>query len=84
MPARQSTDGDSRFGEKFLGVRFHHHHGVAYAGSQDRAKIGHWQDFKRRSNEHKSHVDTERGKKSLASFDAFSKQTVYARRKMAR
>jgi len=45
MPARQSTDGDSRFGEKFLGVRFEHHHGVACAGSQDRAKIGHWQDF---------------------------------------
>jgi hypothetical protein len=45
MPARQSTDGDSRLGEKFLGVRFEHHHGVAYAGSQDRPKIGHWQDF---------------------------------------
>jgi hypothetical protein len=45
MPARQSTDGDSRFGEKFLGVRFEHHHRVACAGSQDRTKIGHWQDF---------------------------------------
>jgi hypothetical protein len=45
MPARQSMDGDSRFGEKFLGVRFEHHHGVACAGSQDRPKIGHWQDF---------------------------------------
>jgi hypothetical protein len=45
MPARQSTDGDSRFGEKFLDVGFDHHLGVAYAGSQDRAKIGHWQDF---------------------------------------
>jgi len=39
---------------------------------------------KRRSNEQKSQTDTERGKKSLAPFDAFSKQTVYARRKMAR
>jgi hypothetical protein len=45
MPARQSTDGDSRFGKKFLGVGFDHHLGVACAGSQDRAKIGHSQDF---------------------------------------
>jgi hypothetical protein len=28
-----------------LAVCFEHHHGVASAGSQDRAKIGHWQEF---------------------------------------
>jgi hypothetical protein len=49
---------------------------------EQRSDIG--KTSKRRSNEDKSHVDTERGKKSLASFDAFSKQTVYVRRKMAR
>jgi hypothetical protein len=49
---------------------------------EQRSDIG--KTSKRRSNEHKSHADTERAKKSLASFDAFSKQTVYARRKMAR
>jgi hypothetical protein len=45
MQTRQSRHGDGRFGKKFLGVGFDHHHGVASAGSQDRAKIGHWQEF---------------------------------------
>jgi hypothetical protein len=45
MQARQSRHGDGRFGKKFLGVGFDHHHGVASAGSQDRAKIAHWQEF---------------------------------------
>jgi hypothetical protein len=49
---------------------------------EQRSDIG--KTSKRRSNEHKSHVDTERGKKSFAPFDGFSKQTVFVRRKMDR
>jgi hypothetical protein len=45
MQARQSLDGGGRFGEEWLRIGFDHHHGVASAGSQDRAKIGHWQVF---------------------------------------
>jgi hypothetical protein len=45
MQARQSGDGGRRFGEECLGVGFDQHRVVASAGSQDRASIGHWQEF---------------------------------------
>jgi hypothetical protein len=48
---------------------------------EQRSDIGN--TSKRTSNEDKSHIDTERGKKCLTAFDAFSKQSVYVRRKMA-
>ena len=45
MQARQSRHGSGRFGKECVAVCFEHHHGVASAGSQDRAKIGQWQEF---------------------------------------
>jgi hypothetical protein len=45
MQARESRHGGGRFGKECLAVCFEHHHGVASAESQDRAKIGHWQEF---------------------------------------
>jgi hypothetical protein len=48
---------------------------------EQRSDIG--KSSKRRSNEHKSHADTERRRKCFTPFDAFSMQTVDVRRKMA-
>jgi hypothetical protein len=45
LEARQSRDGDGRFGKECWLVRFDQHRGVASAGAQDSAKVGHSQEF---------------------------------------